>query len=159
MEVGVKGAPAKSSVNRGSRLKDKRVRETQSGRSALPVPWLLGQGVLERPFLQPLDAVGPVGGGHAAVRVQQDPEAADYQQPQEDQQHPHEGKRRLLLQSQSVRHRLVPVHGSERVVEVQAAHGEATSRSLRSRLTCYLDTGDTGNTGDTGDTGDTGVSD
>lgn len=45
----------------------------------------LSKGVLKRPFLQPLDAISPVGGGHAAVGVQQDPETPHYQQPQEHQ--------------------------------------------------------------------------
>lgn len=44
---------------------------------------VLGKGILKRPFLQPLNAIGPVGGGHAAVGVQQDPETPYYQQPQE----------------------------------------------------------------------------
>ncbi|MEQ2214221.1 hypothetical protein XENOCAPTIV_023749 [Xenoophorus captivus] len=90
----------------------------------------LSEGVLKRPFLQPLDAIGPVGGGHAAVRVQQDPEAAYYQQSQEHQQHPHKSKRCLLLQSQRVRHYVVSAHGSKGVVEVDAAHGKPTSWCL-----------------------------
>lgn len=46
---------------------------------------VLGQGILKRPFLQALYTVGPVWWRHAAVGVQQDPEAPDYQQPQEHQ--------------------------------------------------------------------------
>ena len=46
---------------------------------------VLSEGVLKRPFLQPLDTVGPVGGRHAAVGVQQDPETPYYEQPQEHQ--------------------------------------------------------------------------
>ena len=91
---------------------------------------VLSEGVLKRPLLQPLDAVGPVGGGHAAVGVQQDPETSDDQQPQEHQEHPHEGKRRLLLQSQGVRHHVVSAHGSKGVVVVDAKHGKPASRRL-----------------------------
>lgn len=46
---------------------------------------VLSEGVLKRPFLQPLDAVSPVGRRHAAVGVQQDPETPHYQQSQEHQ--------------------------------------------------------------------------
>lgn len=108
---------------------------------------VLGQGVLKRPFLQALDTISPVWWRHAAVGVQQDPEAPDYQQSQEHQQHPHEGKRCLLLQSQRVRHHVVSAHGSKGVVVVDAAHGKGTARRLISPLmgsgvdrpACYLD--------------------
>lgn len=46
---------------------------------------VLSKGVLKRPFLQPLDAISPVGRRHAAVGVQQDPETPNYQQSQEHQ--------------------------------------------------------------------------
>lgn len=95
---------------------------------------VLGEGILKRPFLQALYAISPVWWGHAAVGVQQDPEAPDYQQAQEHQEHPHEGKRRLLLQSQRVRHHVVSAHGSKGVVVVDAAHGKATARRLISPL-------------------------
>lgn len=36
----------------------------------------LGQGVVKLALLQTVQAVGPRGGGHAPVRVQQDPEAS-----------------------------------------------------------------------------------
>lgn len=39
---------------------------------------VLSKGVLKRPFLQPLNAISPVGGGHTAVGVQQDPETPYY---------------------------------------------------------------------------------
>lgn len=95
---------------------------------------VLSKSVLKCPFLQPLDAISPVGGRHTAVGVQQDPETPYYQQPQEHQQHPHEGKCCLLLQSQRVRHHVVSAHGSKGVVVVDATHGKPPSRCLISPL-------------------------
>lgn len=47
-----------------------------------------------------LGVVCPVGRGHAAVRVQQNAEAAHYEQGQEDEQQQHEDEGGLLLQRQ-----------------------------------------------------------
>lgn len=47
-----------------------------------------------------LSVVCPVGRGHAAVRVQQDAEAAHYEQRQEDEEQQHEDEGGLLLQRQ-----------------------------------------------------------
>lgn len=47
-----------------------------------------------------LGVVCPVGRGHAAVGVQQDPEAAHDEQGQEDEEQQHEDEGRLLLQRQ-----------------------------------------------------------
>lgn len=108
---------------------------------------VLSESILKCPFLQPLNAISPVGRGHTVVRVQQDPEAPYYEHPQEHQQHPHEGKRCLLLQSQGVRHHVVSAHCSKGVVVVDARHGKPTSSCLISPLmvsgvkkpACYLD--------------------
>lgn len=53
--------------------------------------------VVEGVFLR---VVCPVGGGHAAVRVQQDPETPDDEEGQEDEEQQHEDEGRLLLQRQ-----------------------------------------------------------
>ncbi len=51
-----------------------------------------------------LGVVSPVGRGHAAIRVQQDAEAAHDEQGQEDEEQQHEDERCLLLQCQVGRH-------------------------------------------------------
>lgn len=53
--------------------------------------------VVEGVFLR---VVCPVGGGHAAVWVQQDPETPDDEEGQEDEEQQHEDEGRLLLQRQ-----------------------------------------------------------
>lgn len=57
--------------------------------------------VIERVLL---GVVRPVGRGHAAVRVQQDAEAAHDEQGQEDEEQQHKDEGGLLLQRQVGRH-------------------------------------------------------
>lgn len=87
-------------------------------------PSMLGQCVFKCPFLQPLYPVRPVGGGHATVGVEKDPETPDYEQAQDQQQHPYEGKCCLLLrQDQGVEKHFTVTHSSRGVVIVEATHG------------------------------------
>ena len=87
-------------------------------------PSVLGQCIFKCPFLQALYPIRPVGGGHATVGVQKDPETPDYEQAQDQQQHPYEGKCCLLLrQDQGVEKHFTVTHSSRGVVIVEATHG------------------------------------
>lgn len=57
----------------------------------------LNQRVVKLAPLQPLLVVGPGRGGHAAVGVQEDAEAAHQEEDEEEQQEAYEGQGRLLL--------------------------------------------------------------
>lgn len=59
---------------------------------------LLSQCVIKLSLLEAIQPVGPCGGGHAAVWVQQDSEAAHNQHAEEDEEEDDEGECGLLLQ-------------------------------------------------------------
>lgn len=69
-----------------------------------------------------LGVVCPVGWGHAAVRVQQDSEAAHDEQRQEDEEQQHEDEGRLLLQRQVGRHMVAAAWRRERAAEEPLGH-------------------------------------
>lgn len=56
-----------------------------------------GQAIVQGVFLH---VIGPGGGGHAPVGVQEDPEATDDQHRQEDEEEEDEEEGRLLLQGE-----------------------------------------------------------
>lgn len=76
---------------------------------------LLCQCVIKLALLEAIQTICPRGGGHAAVRVQQDAEAAYNQHAEEDKEEDDKGKGGLLLQCHA-RHRIPHLEGdSERL--------------------------------------------
>lgn len=73
---------------------------------------LLSQCVIKLALLEAVQTICPCGGGHAAVRVQQDAEAAHDQHAKEDKEEDDEGKGGLLLQGHAgARHRTPRLEG------------------------------------------------
>lgn len=100
--------------------------------------------VIERVFLR---VVSPVGWGHAAVGVQQDAEAAHYEQGQEDEQQQHEDEGRLLFQRQVGRH-VMPATWRGQCAAEQALchprHIHAWSSWLQRFVGCWKTKGEDG---------------